>query len=88
MDNKALSNLIGQEPRYGAILAKALAFEQANVSAEGWAWHGVDAYPAQLSKLVVLGIIRIAQKGPPRSCTLYRLTNAVQTRRFLDGEDL
>ena len=80
-----LTEFLKANPKYVEILERAVAAEErldkgdplrANL---GWEWHDVQAYPANLVKLVVSGIIKVQYKS--NSGTMYRLIDRAAVKR-------
>jgi hypothetical protein len=74
------------DPKYAAILKKAVEVEELNDKNEyrrghGWEWHEVQAYPASLVKLVVGGVLRVTFKS--NRSTMYLLTDRQAVKRAL-----
>jgi hypothetical protein len=84
-DMDDLAKLLG-DPKYAAILRKAVEVEDRLEKDQyraglGWEWHEVQAYPANLVKLVVAGILRVAFKS--NRGTMYLLVDRAAVKRAI-----
>ncbi len=73
-----------QHPKHSQILQRAIEVEEANTNKPnwlGWEWYEVRAYPAQLVKLVIEGIIKVNFKSNTSTC--YLLLDRDMTKRTL-----
>ncbi len=66
------------DPKYSAILARAVEVEERldkdqYRAGHGWEWFEVQAYPASLVKLVVAGVLRVTHKS--NRSTMYLLAD-------------
>jgi len=85
--------LILERPKYKEILERAVKVEEDAekgllkdsdiIKSYGWEWHHVQAYPAELMRLVRDGIAKINYKS--RKYTHYRLVNRDEVKRALSG---
>lgn len=74
------------DPKYAAILKKAVEVEERNDedqyrAGRGWEWHDVQAYPASLVKLVVGGVLRVTFKS--NRSTMYLLVDRQAVKQAL-----
>lgn len=80
-----LTRFLG-DPKYAAILRKAVEVEERldkdqYRAGHGWEWHEVQAYPASLVKLVVAGVLRVTFKS--NRSTMYLLVDRQTVKRAL-----
>jgi hypothetical protein len=70
-----------QNPKHREIIQRAIEIEEEKHRPEwlGWEWYDVRAYPAQLMKLVVAGIIKVNFKS--QSSTNYLVIDRETTKR-------
>ena len=79
-----IKQLLVTNPKYREILELAVKHEEENLSKttyQGWAWHEVRAYPAQLMKLVTEGLARITYNSV--KYTNYKLVDRSATKKAL-----
>lgn len=84
MPVQELTTFLKQNPKHRDILQRAIEVEEKNINKPnwlGWEWHEVRAYPAQLVKLVIEGIIEVNFKS--NSSTCYLLVDRELTKRAL-----
>jgi hypothetical protein len=82
-DMEELAKFIS-DPKYAAILKKAVEAEERldkdqYRAGHGWEWHEVQAHPGNLMKLVVAGILRVAYKS--NRSTMYLLVDRQAVKR-------
>ncbi len=83
MTFQELVEFLRQNPKHREILQRAIEVEEGNPRPEwlGWEWYQVRAYPAQLVKLVVAGIIKVNFKS--QSSTHYLVMDREATKKAL-----
>ncbi len=83
MTASEIATFLDKNPKYRAIVERALEVEAANKNPHwlGWKWHDVRAYPAQIVRLVVEGIARVNVES--NSSTNYLLVNRESIRKGL-----
>ena len=84
--------LIVRNPKYREILERIVKVEEEaekghhkdaeSIKSLGWEWYHVQAYPAELMKLVREGIIEITYKS--RKYTHYKLKDREAVKRVLE----
>ena len=85
--NMDVAEFLITNPKYREILERAVAAEERLEKGDplraalGWEWHDVQAYPANLVKLVVSGIARVAYKS--NSGTMYLLVDRSAVKQAL-----
>jgi len=85
--------LILERPKYREILERAVKVEEEAerglledseiIKNYGWEWYHVQAYPAELMRLVRDGIAKINYKS--RKHTYYKLVNTDEVKRALSS---
>ncbi len=81
---KELGKFLKANPKYREILQRAIEVEKESSKDPhwlGWEWHEVRAYPAQLVKLVIEGVIKVNFKS--NSSTCYVLVDRELTKQAL-----
>lgn len=84
MTSAELSGFLRKNPKYQAIIERALEAEEANGTTPhwlGWEWHDVRAYPAHLVKLVIEGYVKVNFKS--NSSTRYLLVDREFVRQAI-----
>lgn len=82
MNGEEFGKFLKANPKYREILQRAIEVERENSKNPhwlGWEWHEVRAYPAQLVKLVIEGVIKVNFKS--NSSTNYLLVNPELTKQ-------
>jgi hypothetical protein len=74
---------LSKNPKYRAIVERALEVEEGNENPHwlGWKWHDVRAYPAQIVRLVIEGIAKV--NFDSNSSTNYLLVDRDNIKRGL-----
>ena len=84
MLSQEIAEFLKENPKYREILQRAIEAEEKNSQNPhylGWEWYDVRAYPAQLVKLVIVGITNVNFKS--NSSTNYLLVDRQATKQTL-----
>lgn len=84
MTSQEISRFLKENIKYREILQRVVEAEEKNTQNPyylGWEWYDVRAYPAQLVKLVIVGITKVNFKS--NSSTNYLLIDRAATKEAL-----
>lgn len=83
MTPSEIANFFEKHPKYRAIVERAVEVEEGKKDPHwlGWKWHDVRAYPAQIVRLVVEGIVKVNFES--NSSTNYLLVNRESIKKGL-----
>ena len=84
MSVQEIGQFLKENPKYREILQRAIEVEEKNTQNPhylGWEWYDVRAYPAQLVKLVIVGVTSVNFKS--NSSTNYLLVDKEATKQAL-----
>lgn len=84
MSVEEMTKFFKERPKYREVLERAIEVEekhQKDPNWLGWEWHEVRAYPAQLVKMVIEGVIKVNFKS--NSSTTYLIVDKKLTTEAL-----